>query len=138
MTISFQTILPASLWGWDGKNCDLFISFEAPELGGWKGLLTPFEITGLDIHVTCIIDSISFVINSATADGNVILQGQLQLEIKIIKQHNHRFAYKYVVFTSITQKSFEHISHSSLLPGVKYVNRFLTIPENAVSQGGNY
>ena len=62
MTISFQTILPASLWGWDGKNCDLFISFEAPELEGWKGLLIPFETTGLDIHVTHTIDGISFVI----------------------------------------------------------------------------
>ena len=80
----------------------------------------------------------SFVINSATSDGNIILQGQLQLEIKVIKKHNYRFAYKYVVFTSVFQKSFEHIIYSSLLPGVKYVNRLLSIPENTVVQGGNY
>ena len=60
MTISFQTILPASLWGWDGNNCHLLISFEAPELGGWKSSLTRFETTGLDIHVTHTIDSILF------------------------------------------------------------------------------
>ena len=78
------------------------------------------------------------VINSATTDGNVILQGQLQLEIRIIKQYNYRFAYKYVVFTRISQKSFEHIIHSSLLPGGKYVNRLLSIPESAVVQGGNW
>ena len=138
MTISFQTILPTSLWGWDGNNCHLLISFEAPELGGWKNLLTPFETAGLDIHVTHTIDSIFLCNYSATSDGNIILQGQLQLEIKVVKQHNYRFAYKYVVFTSISHKSFEHISHSSLLPGVKYVNRLLSIPENAVVQGGNY
>ena len=78
------------------------------------------------------------VINSATSDGNVILKGQLQLEIKLIKQHNYCFAYKYVVYTRISQKSFEHIIHNSLLPGVKYVNRLLSIPENTVVQGGNY
>ena len=77
------------------------------------------------------------VINSATSNGNIILQGQLQLETRAIRQHNYRFAYKYVVFTGITQKSFEHIIHSSLLPGVKYVNRLLSIPENVVVQGGN-
>ena len=60
MAISFQAILPASLWGWDGNNCYLSISFEAPELGGWKNLLNPFETTGLDIHITHTIDSILF------------------------------------------------------------------------------
>ena len=78
------------------------------------------------------------VINSATSDGNIILKGQLQLETRAIKQHNYRFAYKYVVFTSITQRSIEHIIYSSLLAGVKYINRLLSIPENTVVQGGNY
>ena len=137
MIISFQTILPTYLWGWDGNNCQLLISFEAPELGGWKNVLTPFETTGLDIYITHTIDSIFSVINSATPDGIIILEGQLQLETRIIKQYNYRFPYKYHVFTKISQRSFEHIIHSSLLPGVKYVNRLLLIPENVVAQGGN-
>ena len=48
MTILFQTILPAFLWGWDGKNCHLLISFDASEL---DSCMTPFEIIRL-VHNT--------------------------------------------------------------------------------------
>ena len=48
MTILFQTILLAFMWGWDGNNCRLLISFDALELDSY---MAPFEVTWL-VHST--------------------------------------------------------------------------------------
>ena len=55
----------------------------------------------------------------------------------MIRQHNYCFAYKYVVSTSVLPNTVEHIPYNLVKFGMKYVNRFLLIPEYAVVSEGN-
>ena len=135
ITIEIQTILPVFIWGWNGEKCHLSISmsFESPE----RNIFIPFQITRLDIKIPQYISITTCYFCSATTDGHIILQRKLQLETTTIKQHNYRFAYKYVVSTELFQNKLEHIFYSSMVPGIKRVNRLLLIPENNVVPRGN-
>lgn len=85
-----------------------------------------------------INDNLLFYIHSVTTNGLIIFQGRLVLGIETIKQHNYQFAFKFAVCTKVLQcTKFEYIPYSTMMPGIKYVNRLLSIPKNAVAPGGN-